>query len=179
MLLQLFLSFFQVGFLSFGGGYAAIPIIQDLIINTNKWLTNEDFNNILAIAQITPGPIGINVATFSGLKVGGIIGALTASISFVIPSFILSSIFGWLYFKYRHLDSIKEVLSEVRPVIAAIILSAGIIILKNTLAFNFNTDITQLAFFIISLFIAFRFKMNPILLMLLVGFLSWLTYIII
>ena len=89
MLIKLFISFFKVGLFSFGGGYAALPLIQEEVVNLNSWLSISEFNNLITISQMTPGPIAINSASFVGTRVYGLSGAIVASLGCVTPSFII------------------------------------------------------------------------------------------
>ena len=127
--LQLYLSFFQIGVFRFGGGYAALPLLQEQVVNTHHWLTMEELTHLITISQMTPGPIAINSATFVGTKVAGITGSVVATLGFVTPSFIIMSILTWVYFKYRNTDSLKIIMATLRPAVAAIIGAAGISII--------------------------------------------------
>ena len=99
--LQLLLSFLQIGLLSIGGGYAALPIIQSQVVDLHHWITMREFADILTISQMTPGPIAINGATFVGTKIAGLPGAIVASVGVVIPSFIIVLTLAFIYYKYR------------------------------------------------------------------------------
>ena len=90
--LMLFLSFLQVGMFSIGGGYAAIPLIQSQVVDVHGWLTMEEFMNLVTIAEMTPGPIAINSATFVGIRIAGLLGAVIATFGCILPSCILVSI---------------------------------------------------------------------------------------
>ncbi|MFQ7539526.1 MAG: chromate transporter [Clostridium sp.] len=124
-LLQLLFSFLQIGLLSIGGGYAALPIIQDQVVAMHGWLSMREFADILTISQMTPGPIAINAASFVGTKIAGLPGALVASLGVVLPSFIIVLTLSFLYYKYRQLDAIQAVLKGLRPAVVALIASAG------------------------------------------------------
>ena len=97
-LLQLLFSFLQIGLLSIGGGYAALPIIQDQVVAMHGWLSMREFADILTISQMTPGPIAINAASFVGTKIAGLPGALVASLGVVLPSFIIVLTLSFLYY---------------------------------------------------------------------------------
>ena len=99
ILLELFWSFFQVGLFSIGGGYAALPLIQNQIVDINGWLTLGEFADVITISQMTPGPIAINAATFVGLRLGGLPGAIIATFGCVTPSLIIVLILAMIYFK--------------------------------------------------------------------------------
>ncbi len=133
ILFELFKTFFIIGLCSFGGGYAAIPFIQDHVVNINGWLTMGEFVDVITISQMTPGPIGINAATFVGTQLNGILGAIAATLGFVCPSIIIVLVLSHFYFKYRKLDLIKGVLEGLHPAVVALIASATIGIVKNAL----------------------------------------------
>ena len=101
ILIQLLLSFLQVGLLSIGGGYAALPIIQNQVVDLNHWLTVREFGDIVTISQMTPGPIAINAATFVGTKIAGVPGAIVSTLGTVLPSFVIVLFLAWFYYKYR------------------------------------------------------------------------------
>ncbi len=102
--LQLFLSFLQIGLFSFGGGYAAMPLIQNQIVTIHSWLSMSEFTDLITISQMTPGPIAINSATFVGIKIAGLPGALIATIGCVLPSCIIVTLIAKLYLKYRNMS---------------------------------------------------------------------------
>ena len=127
--LQLFLAFLQIGAFSFGGGYAAMPLIQAQVIDRYGWLSMADFTDLVTIAEMTPGPIAINAATFVGNQMAGIPGALCATLGVILPSCLFVSILAYLYNRYRNLSIMKGVLGTLRPAVVAMILSAGLSIL--------------------------------------------------
>ncbi|WP_423364427.1 chromate transporter [Mycoplasma sp. P36-A1] len=129
MLFDLFVSFLKIGLFCFGGGYASISLIQSEIINTHQWIDMKTFSDIITISQMTPGPIGINAATFIGINVNGLIGGVVATLGFIIPSFIIVSFLGYIYLKYGNLTIIKVVLQGLRPVIVGVIAAAGLALL--------------------------------------------------
>ena len=94
--LQLFLSFLQIGALSFGGGYAAMPLIQAQIVTNHGWLSMSEFTDLVTIAEMTPGPIAVNSATFVGTKIGGVPGALVATAGCILPACILVTLIAKL-----------------------------------------------------------------------------------
>ena len=105
--LHLFLSFLQIGLFSFGGGYAAMPLIQGQVVTLHGWLTMSEFTDLITISQMTPGPIAVNSATFVGLKIAGLPGALVATAGCILPSCIIVTILARLYLKYRNLDLLQ------------------------------------------------------------------------
>ena len=127
--LQLLWSFFQIGLFGIGGGYAAMPLIQNQVVTQHQWLTMEEFVDVVTISQMTPGPIAINSATFVGIRVAGYGGALVATLGCVLPSFIIVLILAKIYCKYRELSVMQGILSGLRPAVVALIASAGLAIL--------------------------------------------------
>ncbi|HHT80463.1 MAG: chromate transporter [Sphaerochaeta sp.] len=130
ILLQLFVSFFQVGLFSIGGGYAAMPLIQAQSVDIKGWLTLAEFADLVTIAEMTPGPIAINSATFVGMKVAGLSGVLAATLGNVLPSCIIMIILAKLYEKYSKQTLMKSILENVRPVVVAAIFTAGLSLLQ-------------------------------------------------
>ena len=129
--LQLFLSFLQIGALSFGGGYAAMPLIQAQIVTEHQWLSMSEFTDLVTIAEMTPGPIAVNSATFVGTKIAGIPGALVATAGCILPACVLVTLIAKLYLKYRNIAVLQSVLGSLRPAVVAMIASAGVLILRN------------------------------------------------
>lgn len=166
--LELFWSFVQVGLFCVGGGYASMPLIQAQVIDVHGWLSMSEFIDIFTISQMTPGPIGINAATFVGMKVAGFLGAIVATLGFVTPSFILGIILANLFFKYGNIGVIKGILNGLRPAVVALICSAGMsfifLALFNTEKMPINVaDIDYLGLFVLIVaFIAVRKKVGII-----------------
>ena len=166
--LELFWSFVQVGLFCVGGGYASMPLIQAQVIDVHGWLSMSEFIDIFTISQMTPGPIGINAATFVGMKVAGFLGAIVATLGFVTPSFILGIILAKLFFKYGNIGVIKGILNGLRPAVVALICSAGMsfifLALFNTDKMPINVaDIDYLGLFVLIVaFIAVRKKVGII-----------------
>lgn len=181
--LQLFWSFFQVGLFSFGGGYAALPLIQQQVLEYHSWLTSTEFMDILTISQMTPGPIAINASTFVGTKVAGIPGAIIATVGCVTPSCIIVLTLATLYYKYKGLSMVQGIIKGLRPAVVALIASAGLSILLTALfnkeAFPLQlVDLNWIAavLFVLSLFLLRKFKLNPIFVMLLAGIAGIIIY---
>ena len=102
MLFRIILSFMKIGVLAFGGAYAAVPLIEKEIVELQKWMTYEEFADLLALDELTPGPILINSATFVGMKISGIPGVIAATIGCILPSCIISLIMFLIYRKYKN-----------------------------------------------------------------------------
>ena len=121
--LQLFLSFLKIGAFSFGGGYAAMPMIQQQVVDAYHWLSLSEFGDLVTISQMTPGPIAINAATFVGIRVAGWQGALCATMGCVFPACVIVTAIAYFYVKYRHMEGIQMVLNTLRPAVIALILT--------------------------------------------------------
>ena len=165
--LQLFLAFLKVGLFSIGGGYAAIPVIQSQAVDRYAWIGLDEFTDLVSIAEITPGPITINAATFIGIKIAGIAGALIATAGFLIPSLVIVSIMFAIYNKIGKLKASQTVLSYIRPVVVALIASAGLTILINVIFGGSEISVAAVdwicAAIVAAAFVMIRlFKMNPI-----------------
>ena len=173
--LKLFVSFLQIGLFSFGGGYAAMPLIQEQIVNIHGWLSMSEFTDLITISQMTPGPIAINSATFVGIKIAGIPGAAVATFGCILPSCIIVTLIAKIYLKYRNVTVFQSVLDSLRPAVVAMIASAGVSILVS--AFWENTEkigITNinwemLIIFLICITLLKKIKMSPVMVMLLAG----------
>ena len=173
--MQLFLSFLQIGLLSIGGGYAAIPLIQEQTVLLRGWLTAEQFMDLATIAEMTPGPIGINGATFVGLKVAGLPGAIMATLGFILPSIVIVSFLALIYRRYRALPMLQSVLSSLRPAVIALIAAAGINMLLQV-TFGGRANIlpatirwADVILFIVSFIILRNKRLSPILVMAMCG----------
>ena len=131
--LLLFWEFAKIGLICVGGGYASMPLIQAAVVDTYHWLTLSEFIDIFTISQMTPGPIGINAATFAGMKVAGLPGSIAATLGFVTPSFILCLILARLLLRYGSIGAIQGVLNGLRPAVVALICTAGLSFIALTL----------------------------------------------
>lgn len=127
--LELLWSFFQIGLFSIGGGYAAMPLIQNQVVDIHPWLTMTQFADIITIAEMTPGPIAINSATFVGIQVAGLPGAIVATAGCVFPSCVIVMSLAYIYYRFRGLNMVQGILAGLRPAVIAMIASAGISLL--------------------------------------------------
>ena len=162
--LYLFVSFLQVGMFSFGGGYAAMPLIQEQVVTIHHWLDISEFTDLVTISQMTPGPISINAATFVGIKIAGIPGAIVATGGCVLPSCVIVMIIAKVYLKYRKMGMLQGILNALRPAVIAMIASAGISILITAFwAIKLiNTNWSLVIIFVICFALLQKLKMNPI-----------------
>jgi len=128
---ELFKTFFLIGLFSFGGGMANMELIRSRVVAQHGWMTTGEFTDIISIAEMTPGPLGINIASFVGTRVAGIPGTLAATLSYVLPSLVIVMVLARVYYKYRNIDGVKGVLNGLHPAIAAMVLAAAIKIVGN------------------------------------------------
>ena len=179
----LFLSFIQVGLFSVVGGYAAIPLIQNQIVNVHGLMTLPEFADLITIAEMTPGPISINSATFVGTRLAGLPGALICTLGCIIPSFIICLILAHYYYKYRNFGGVQTILASLRPAVVALISSAGLSILTLAIFQAEKQDIVlsnfrpiEFLLFAIGLFAIRKFKVNPILVIFGSGLIGTIAY---
>lgn len=169
LLLKLFFAFIQVGMFSVGGGYAAIPLIQEQIVDIYGLMTLSEFSDLITVAEMTPGPISINSATFVGMRIAGIPGVLLCTFGCILPSFCICLTLAHFYYKYRSVSGVQVVLGAMRPAVVALIASAGASILMLGLFQAELPDIVpgdirwiETGIFIISLFILRKYKASAI-----------------
>lgn len=166
---ELLWSFFQIGLFSIGGGYAAMPLIQNQVVDVHPWLTMTQFADIMTIAEMTPGPIAINSATFVGIQVAGFPGALVATAGCILPSCIIVMTLACIYYRFRGLELVQGVLAGLRPAVVAMIASAGLSLLilsffgQRTLPAGLSgIQIIPVLIFGAGLLILQKWKVNPI-----------------
>lgn len=172
--IQLFFSFLKIGLFSVGGGYAAIPIIQSEIVNGHGWLSMQEFTNLITISSMTPGPVAINSATFVGLRIAGLPGAVTATLGSIFPAVILVSLLSLIYRKYKGTTAIDTVLGCLRPAVVALITAAGLSLSQTALWGELPVSLSSVDWinallFLGAFFILRKWKWNPILVMCLCG----------
>ena len=161
--LKLFLTFLKIGAFTFGGGYAMIPLINDAVIE-NGWLTQQQFLNIIAVSESTPGPVVINIATFVGAAQKGVLGSACATLGVVLPSFVIILIVASVLKNFLKYEGVKGFMSGVRPCVAALIIAAGVRIgLSNLLSFSslgdkFSLNVVGVIVFGIVALISFAYK---------------------
>lgn len=173
--IQLFLSFLQIGAFSFGGGYAAMPMIQSQVVLIHQWLDIGEFTDLITISQMTPGPIAVNSATFVGLKIAGVPGALVATLGCILPSCLIVCGLAFLYMRYKKLTVLQGILNSLRPAVVSMIATAGITIMISSFFGEGNLVSIQtiqfqaVVIFILAVYLIRNKNMNPIWVMVLSG----------
>ena len=173
--LSLFLTFLQIGLFGFGGGYGMLSLIQSETVVRHAWLTSAEFTNIVAISQMTPGPIGINSATYCGYtavrnagygELMGVLGGATATLALVLPSFIIMVLVCRMFMKYIHSQTVQSVLSGLRPAVVGLIGAAALLLMN---AENFSSPLqnpwqfgVSIALFVATYIGTQTLKINPI-----------------
>ena len=168
-LLSLFFSFFEIGLFGFGGGYAMIPLIQTHLERKN-WMSIEEFLDLIAIAEVTPGPIAINSATFVGYKVAGFLGSLVATLAVVTPSLIIG-LFIAQYFKNGNGIIQQNILKFLKPAVIGLILGSAF-----TIGMTNISNLTNFLIFLIVLLALLFTKINPIIIILATGIFGIIFY---
>ena len=179
--LQLFYTFFKIGLFGFGGGYAMLSMIQGEVVTRYNWVSTQEFTDIVAISQSTPGPIGINAATYVGFTAtGSMWGSVIATFAVVLPSFILMLTISKFFLKYQKHPAVEAVFSGLRPAVVGLLASAALV-LMNVENFGSPTDDTYT--FVISIIIflvAFigtkKYHANPILMIIACGIAGLILY---
>lgn len=187
--LQLFYSFFKIGLFGFGGGYGMLSLIQSEVVTHHKWISPQEFTDIVAISQMTPGPIGINAATYIGFtatqnvgysNIDSVIGSIIATLAMVLPSFILMLIISKFFLKYKNNYSVETVFKGLRPAVVGLLASATLLLMDKDNFGNYNTDqftfICSCFIFLVTFIGTYRYKINPIAMILAMGLAGFFIY---
>ena len=167
--ISIFLAFLRIGVMAFGGAYASIPLVEREVVEVNGWLTYEEFGNLIALDEITPGPILINSATFVGSRLAGVPGAIAATLGSILPACIVSMVLLHIYRKYRKLDILQTIIFAIKCMTVGLItvtilraVRSSILAAGTALGF----DPLMLILTAASLFAMRKWKLNPLWLML-------------
>lgn len=168
ILFDLFKVFFLLGLFSFGGGYASMELIRSRVVTDYHWLTDWEYTDIISIAEMTPGPLGINIASFVGTRTAGVAGTLIATLSYILPALVIVLILSWFYDRYRSLEGVQGVLSGLRPAVVAMIIAAAVQLVGTAwwdglshLALE-NTNWTAVVLSLVLLILLHKKKLGPI-----------------
>ncbi|SHD76571.1 chromate transporter [Schnuerera ultunensis] len=171
MLFDMFKTFFKVGAFTIGGGYAMIPIIQKEIVDNKNWIKEEEFLDIIAVSQGSPGPIAVNVSIFVGYKLKGFKGALACTLGTTLPSFLIILLIATVFFQFRNNPIIEKVFLGIRPAVVALIVSAVYQLAKKS-KFNYK----KISISVITALLIVFLSISPIYLILIGGIGSILYY---
>ena len=187
--LYLFYTFFKIGLFGFGGGYAMLSLIQGEVVTKYDWISSSEFTDIVAISQMTPGPIGINSATYVGYaavvndgfsQTMGILGSLTATFAVILPSFILMIIISKFFLKFQKHPVVEAIFSGLRPGVVGLLASAALVLMNAENFGSFHTDMFQfiasIVLFLGAFIATYKFKVNPILTIVICGAIGAVIY---
>lgn len=187
--MKLFWTFFKIGLFGFGGGYGMLSLIQNEVVEKQHWISNSEFTDIVAVSQMTPGPIGINSATYVGYKAiensgmartEAVCGSLLASFSVMLPSFILMLLISAFFMHYKDHKSVQTVLKWLRPVVVGMLAAAVLLLLNEENLGGFQRDNLQLyvsvGLFVLAFLATYVWKIGPIKVILLAGLFGGIFY---
>lgn len=169
--LKVALSFLKIGAFSFGGGYAVLSFIQREVVEANGWITPEQFVDIVAIAEMTPGPIAVNSATFVGYNMFGVWGGIMCTLCTIAVPVILSLIVSFYFSKFKENRHLQNALKGIRPAVIGLIAASCLSIAEISI-----TSVYSLLFFGIALLLVWKFKVNPIITLIICGALGGVFY---
>lgn len=184
LMLEIFWTFFLIGLFNFGGGGAMLSLIQSEVVTQKGWISEEMFTNIVAVSQSTPGPIGINCATYVGYEVAGVAGSAVATLALILPSFLIFFILIKLYEKYRSGAMVSGIMTALKPAVVGLLGAAALILMfrfdvgaaeVRVIRENFG-DWTSWALLGGTLIASFWRKVNPIILILVGGVIGAIIY---
>ncbi|MBW8350237.1 chromate transporter [Bacillus sp. IITD106] len=165
ILFELFITFLKIGLVSFGGGYAMIPVIEAEAVTKHEWLTTQEFTDVIAVASMSPGPMATNSAIFIGYHTAGFPGAIFSTLGSVLPSLFIILMIAMFFYKMHEHKLVKSAFYGLRPIITGLIIYAAIsFAISNHVIGAISTHtIILFSIFCISLFALIRLRMNPIL----------------
>lgn len=187
--LYLFYTFFKIGLFGFGGGYAMLSMIQGEVVTRYNWINSGEFTDIIAISQMTPGPIGINSATYVGytavLNAGysegwAVLGSCIATFAVVFPSFVLMIAISRFFLKYQRHPAVEAVFKGLRPAVVGLLAAAALVLMNAENFGSYKVDVYQLIVSILIFTVTFvatrKYKVNPILMIILCGAAGFFLY---
>ena len=169
--LKVFMTFFKIGLFSFGGGYAMLPLIQQEVVDIHNWVSAKEFIDIVAISQVTPGPIAINSATYIGFKTSGILGSISATFGVSMPSIIIMLIISRFFMKFKDNKYVEDAFLGLRPATIGLIASAAILV-----AYGAFIDYKSVIIFLVAFVASYKYKVDPILMTIIAGIAGYILY---
>ena len=176
--LSLFLTMFKIGLFTFGGGYAMIAVIQRELVEKKKWIEQEEYLDVVAIAESTPGPLAINSATYIGYKVGGVLGSIFATLGVVLPSFIIIFVISLFFDKFLQLNFVKYAFHGIQACVGFLILSAGLKMFKGLKKSVFNLTLFIITIIALTLLDLFALNFSTVFFVLIGGAVGIVVYLI-
>ena len=176
--LVLFLTFFKIGLFTFGGGYAMIALLERELVEKRKWIEHDEFINVVAVAESSPGPIAINCATYLGYKRNGFLGSLFATLGVVLPSLFIIFLISIFYEQFMALTFVQDAFNGLNACVAFLIFSAGIKMFKSLKRNAFNMIMFSISFVVLLTFSLFAIKFSSIYYVLIGGAVGLIVYLI-
>ncbi|QGU94178.1 chromate transporter [Clostridium bovifaecis] len=171
ILLRLFLTFFKIGLFSFGGGYAMLSMIQQEVVTVHNWVGTKEFVDMVAVSQVTPGPVAINMATYVGYKVNSVIGSIFATLGVVTPSIIIMLIITRFFVKFKNNKYVEHGFLGLRPATVGLVAAAAILV-----AYGSFTDYKSILIFVGAFILSYKYKVDPILMTVTAGIIGVIIY---
>ncbi len=171
MIISLFIAFLMIGMVSFGGGYAMLPLFERIIVIENAWLSRDMFIDMIALSQITPGPIAVNSATFIGYQIAGVSGALLSTLGVMSIPLVLVSIVSKYKTQFLKSQTVQAIFTGLRPALVGLIMASVFSVAQTALL-----DWMSLILFGIILVVLFKLKWHPIYVILLSGIIGIIVY---
>lgn len=156
---DIFITFFKIGLFSFGGGYAMLPLIQREVVSLHNWISAKEFIDVVAISQVTPGPIAINSATYIGYKTAGFLGSTVATLGVIAPSIIIMIIISRFFIKFKNNKHVENAFLGLRPATIGLIGAAAILVANDSFI-----DFKSIIIFAAAFLLSYKYKLDPILL---------------
>lgn len=153
---DMYKTFFKIGAFTLGGGYAMIPLIEDEFVNKKKWMGKEDFMDVLVVSQSLPGALAVNCSTFLGYKIGGLLGAVTALLGVVMPSFLIIVVIATFFMKFRYNTYVNAAFQGINAAVPMLVLFGAVSLTKGV-----KRNIRNLIIGIVALILLMVFDLNP------------------
>lgn len=169
LLIDIIFTFIKIQLLSFGGGHASIPVVQTEVVEIKHWMSMEEFSNLLAMDELTPGPLAINCATFVGKHLAGIPGSIAATIGCIIPSVVIALIFAKMYKKYFQNQTFINVILGFRCMVIALLATTVISLFLSNINTSLNYSLQYIFITLISFIVFIKYKPNPLIVILFSG----------
>ncbi len=169
MLWELFKTFFKIGFITFGGGYAMIPLIEAEVVDRRQWLAKDEFLNLIAVSQSCPGVFAVNISTFIGYKMRKVAGAVVAAVAAAAPAFVTILALALVWQTFQDVPIVQAAFRGIRPAVVALIAVPTF-----TLAKSAKLNIYTFWIPIVSALLIWLFGVNPVIILLVAGFLGYL-----
>lgn len=176
--LKLIWTFIKIGILGFGGGYAMLSMIMQEVVEENAWMDSTEFADMVAISQMTPGPVSINIATYVGYETAGYLGAAISTLALCLPSMLMVILLAHFLFNQKYKSITDNALKILKPAIAGLILSAGIAMMNtnNFTDAGLNQNNISIVICVLSFIASYFFKANPIILIVVAGIAGFVIY---